>query len=348
MSGSDVAVYQDQLHEIARERQAGQIGEREADAARVEVSRRLLAADAAAVAVAPAVATGSAPAFAWRRRVAALMALIGLPVGAGGLYLALGSPNFADQPLAARVATPGESRSIDALVAQVEKRLESEPDDARGWQVIGPIYLRLGRFEDAVKARRNTLRLLGENAERAADLGEALVAAADGVVTAEAKTVFDRAHGLDPQDPKAQFYLGKSAEQDGKLQEAAAIWRDLLGRAPPGAAWADFVRESLHRVDPKEAAPANGPTSGDVAAVASLPPEQRSDMIRGMVERLAERLKGDGSDLEGWLRLVRAYVVLGEREKALDAAAEARRNLGTDPGKLRRLDELVKGLGLEG
>ncbi len=345
VAGSEVAVYEDQLNEIARDRSAGLIGEREAEAARVEVSRRLLAADAAAPTQS---AEAASPAFAWRRRAAALMALIGVPVGAGGLYLALGSPNFADQPLAARVNSPGENRSIDALVAQVEKRLEGEPDDARGWQVIAPIYLRLGRFDDAVKARRNALRLLGASAEREADLGEALVAAADGIVTAEAKAAFDRARTLDPQEAKAQFYLGKSAEQDGKFQEAAAVWRDLIGRAPPGAAWADLVRESLHRVDPTEAAPTRSPASADVAAVASLPPEQRSDAIRGMVAQLAERLRRDGSDLDGWLRLVRAYMVLGDREKALDAAGEARRNFGADPDKLRRLDELVKGLGLEG
>jgi cytochrome c-type biogenesis protein CcmH len=345
VAGSEVAVYEDQLNEIARDRSAGLIGAPEAEAARVEVSRRLLAADAAAPT--PSADAGS-PAFVWRRRAAALMALIGVPVGAGGLYLALGSPNFADQPLAARVDSPGESRSIDALVAQVEKRLDGEPGDARGWQVIAPIYLRLGRFDDAVKARRHTLRLLGESGERQADLGEALVAAADGIVTAEAKAAFERAYALDPQEAKAQYYLGKSAEQDGKLQEAAAVWRDLLGRAPPGAAWADLVRESLHRVDPTEAAPRRSPATADIAAVVSLPPEQRSDVIRGMVAQLAERLKRDGSDLDGWLRLVRAYMVLGDREKALDAAGEARRNFGADPDKLRRLDELVKGLGLEG
>jgi cytochrome c-type biogenesis protein CcmH len=71
-------------------------------------------------------------------------------------------------------------------------------------------------------------------------------------------------------------------------------------------------------------------------------------MIRGMVERLAEKLKTDGSDLEGWLRLVRSYMVLGEREKAKAAAGEARRALASDPEKLRQINELAKGLGLEG
>jgi cytochrome c-type biogenesis protein CcmH len=339
-SGSDVVVYRDQLDEIARDRAAGLIGEREAEAARIEVSRRLLAAADAA-----AMVPGASPAVAWRRRVAAAVALVGLPVGAGGLYLALGSPQLADQPLAARAQVTKENASIDRLVAQVEQRLERNPDDARGWSVIAPVYMRLGRFEDAVNAQRNVLRLLGNNAEREADLGEAMVAAADGVVTAEAKASFERAQALDAHQFKARFYLGRSAEQDGRPQEAAAIWRELMAAAPPAAPWVDLVRESLARVEPP-AVPA-GPGAEEVARAGSLPAEQRSEMIRGMVARLAERLQHDGSDLDGWLRLVRSYAVLGEREKALNAAGDARRAVAPDADKVHRVDELVKGLGLD-
>jgi len=85
-----------------------------------------------------------------------------------------------------------------------------------------------------------------------------------------------------------------------------------------------------------------------MAAAAELSPEQRSDMVRGMVERLAARLQRDGSDVEGWLRLVRAYAVLGQRDEAQSAAAAARRALAADPEKIRRIDALVKDLGLEG
>jgi cytochrome c-type biogenesis protein CcmH len=75
---------------------------------------------------------------------------------------------------------------------------------------------------------------------------------------------------------------------------------------------------------------------------------ERGEMVRGMVTGLAERLKQDGSDVEGWLRLLRAYVVLGERDKANEAAGEARRALASDPEKVRRIDEFAKGSGLSG
>jgi cytochrome c-type biogenesis protein CcmH len=338
----DLAVYKDQLAEVARDRQAGLIGETEAKAASVEISRRLLAA-------AEREAPQRVVSAAWRRRLVAVAALILIPVGGGAVYLALGSPGMPDQPSAARLETPLEQRSIEALVSQVEHHLERNPQDGRGWETIAPVYLRLGRFEEAVKARANAARFLGDTADREADLGEALVAAANGIVTIEAKAAFDRALALDSSNLKARYYAGIVAEQDGKPNDAATIWRGMLAQAPTGAAWTELVRESLARVDPSSAPQRGaGPTNKEIAAAGELSPEQRGEMIRGMVDRLAARLQQDGSDLDGWLRLVRAYAVLGQREAAQSAAGEARRALAADPEKVRRIDALVKDLGLEG
>ncbi len=342
-SGGDLAVYRDQLEEIDRDCAAERIGEAEAAAARTEVARRLLAAaDAASAEAAPP------PGGRWRRRAAAAAALIGVPLVTGNLYLALGSPYLPSAPLGARLQQAPERDSLVSLVAQVEAHLARNPDEGRGWEVLAPVYLRLGRFEEAVQARRNALRLLGASAEREADLGEALVGAANGIVTVDAKSTFQRALALDAGEVKARFFLGLAAEQDGRNAEAAATWRALLNGAPPDAPWTELVRRSLARVDATAAAgPAGpGPTAQDIAAAEDMPPEQRTAMVRGMVERLAERLKNDGSDVEGWLRLVRAYTVLGERDKARAAASDARRALAPEPDKIRRIDDLVKGLGL--
>jgi cytochrome c-type biogenesis protein CcmH len=335
-SGSDVAVYRDQLEEVRRDRDAGLIGSREAEAAEVEVSRRLLAAADAAAATQP-----SMPAAARNRhrRAVSLAALVLLPFGAMAFYLLTGAPSLPGQPLAARVAA--QDQSIERLVAQVEERLARNPEEGRGWEVIAPIYLSLGRYGDAIKARRHALALNGESAERRAGLGEALVAAANGVVTAEAKGEFESAVKLDAEHAKARFFLGLAAEQDGRPDAAAATWRAMLASAPPDAPWAEAVRNALARVS-------GGPNDEQVAAAGELSPEQRLAMVQGMVARLAERLQRDGSDPEGWLRLVRSYMVLGDREKAVAAAGAARRALAGDSDKLRRFDELVKGLGLEG
>ena len=343
-SGSDVAVYRDQLEEIERDRASGLIPDQEAASAQVEVSRRLLAA-----AEAPPPPQASANLATWRRRAVALVALLALPLGAAGLYLALGSPWLPDQPLAPRLAAARGDQSFEGLVAQVETHLDRNPEDGRGWEVIAPIYLRLGRFDEAVKARRQALRLNGDTAERESALGEALVFAANGMVTAEAKAAFEKAVSLDASDVPARYFLGLAAEQDGNRAQAAAMWRTLIAAAPPDAPWRDFVQRALARVGGAAAPAASpGPTEEQVAASSDLSPDQRNTMGRGMVTRLAERLQNDGADVEGWMRLVRSYMVLGERDKARAAVADARRALAGDAPKLRRLDDLVKGLKLEG
>ena len=349
--GSDIAVYRDQLDEIARDRASGLIGEAEADAAKVEVSRRLIAA--ADAAQADKSAADRSP--LWRRRATALTGLLFLPVGAAAIYLALGSPQMAERPLATQGRTLLQDNSIQNLVSQVEAHLARNPDDARGYEVIAPVYLRLGRFTDAVNARRRLLALTGETAERQADLGEALAAAANGVITVEAKAAFDRALTLDPAELKSKYYIGIAAEQDGDNTKAAAIWIDMLKAGPPDAPWVPVVREALTRIGaapPVAALPpmaqTPGPNAADIAAAGGMSEKDRGDMIRGMVARLAEKLKQDGRDFDGWQRLLRAYVVLGERDKANAAAADARKALASEPDKLRQLGDLIKSMGLEG
>jgi len=342
-AGSDLVVYQDQLEEIGRDRSAGLIGDTEADAARIEVSRRLLAA-----------ADTQAPAPQqtqplWHRRAAAVAALIVLLLLPVGLYAALGSPDIPGHPAYARAAVPPDHQTVANLIGQIEERLAQNPNDGVGWQLIGPVYMRLGRFDDAVVAFRKSLALNGETAGRLTALGEALVGAANGVVTDEAKQTFERAVALDPREPKARFFLGLADEQDGNAAAAAAKWRAMLQDAPPNAPWVAFVRESLARVtgEPVES-PGPGPSPEEMAAAQNMPEAQRTEMIRGMVAKLADRLHADGSDVDGWLRLVRAYAVLGERDQAKVAAADAKKALAQHPDEIKRIDDLVKGLGLEG
>jgi cytochrome c-type biogenesis protein CcmH/NrfG len=206
--------------------------------------------------------------------------------------------------------------------------------------VIAPIYMDLGRYDDAVKARGNALRLLGVTAEREAFYGEALTAAANGVVTADAKAAFDQAIDLDRRDPTARFYQGLAAEQDGSAEDAKRIWHALLADAPDGAPWAAFVRQALARVESPSAPAASAAATRDKAAA----PAGQDDMIRGMVERLAARLRADGSDVDGWIRLARSYKVLSDRARMDAAVADARRALAGDAPKLARFEDGLKSL----
>ena len=195
--GSEATVYKDQLTEVDRDLTSGLIGAPEAEAARVEISRRLLAA--ADSERKPAIQSR----LGWRR-VAAVAALVGVPILAVATYLPLGSPRLGDFPLAMRSRVPDRTQSLDNLVAQVEQHLEINPTDGRGWNVLAPVLVRLGRYDDAVRAYRNSITYNGESAERRADLGEAIAGAAGGVVTSEAKAEFERAIALDAGDDSAR------------------------------------------------------------------------------------------------------------------------------------------------
>ncbi len=338
--GSEAAVYKDQLSEIGRDLAAGLIGAPEAEAARVEIGRRLLAA----------ADHQRDPPFASNivlRRSAAILALVGLPIVAIAIYLPLGSPRLADFPLAERTRAPDATQPLDNLVAQVEAHLEKNPADGRGWAVLAPVLAKLWRYDDAVRAYRNSITYNGENAGRRADLGEALVAAAGGVVTSEAKAEFERAVALNADEAKASYFLGVAAEQDGRTTEAASIWRTMLARAPTDAPWRPLVQAALARVN---AAGSGAPVLSDdtVAAAKDMNEADRGAMIRGMVDRLATRLKENGDDVEGWLRLVRAYMVMGDRDRAKIASMDARQAVANDAERLRQLNDGLKNLGLDG
>ncbi|MFK8252212.1 c-type cytochrome biogenesis protein CcmI [Ancylobacter terrae] len=334
-NAADLAVYRDQLAEVERDRLSGRIGGGEAEAARTEVARRMIAA-------ADRTERPRATADTLRRRAVAVLAIAGLPVLAGAVYLHLGSPGLEGQPLAARLSSAPEQADLAVLLRRVEAHLEANPDDARGHEVVAPIYYRIGRLDESIRAWQNAIRLDGPSEARETGLGEALTANAGGVVTAEAKTAFEQALALDAKAVKARYYLGLAAEQDGRRDDAARFWGGLVADAPADAPWLPMVRSALARVTQP------GPSAEEVANAAQMSPEARTAMVRGMVDRLAERLAQDGNDIEGWLRLVRAWSVLGDNDKARAAAGKARGQFAADPGALARIEALARELGLEG
>jgi cytochrome c-type biogenesis protein CcmH len=336
--GSEAVVYKDQLAEIDRDVAAGLIGASEADAARVEIGRRLLAA-------VDGERNLPAQSSLRLRRSSAVLALVGLPVIAVAVYLALGTPQLGDFPLAGRTRAVDANQPLENLVAQVEAHLEKNPTDGRGWSVLAPVLARLGRYDDAIRAFRNVIAYNGDSGERRSDLAEALVGSAGGVVTSEAKAEFERAVAQNADDPKANYFLGLAAEQDGRNPDAAAIWRAMLEKAPANAPWRPLVQAALVRVG-GPAAPAL--SSDAMSAAKDMNEADRGAMIRGMVDRLATKLKQNGDDVEGWLRLVRAYMVMGERDKAVSALVDARQAVANDADRLRQLNEGLKNLGLDG
>jgi cytochrome c-type biogenesis protein CcmH len=270
--------------------------------------------------------------------------LIFVPALSAVLYATIGHPEMPDAPLTARLeAAPGRM-DIAGAIAKVEAHLAQHPDDGRGYEVLAPVYLRLGRTGDAVNAARAALRLLGETPVRHTLYAEAMVAAANGVVTPEARQSFEAAALKDPSAPMPRFFLGLAAEQEGNPLRAKEIWSRLATEVPKGTPLAVALHDRIAALTGAPQQPEN-----DIAAkVETLPDDARMSAIRTMVEGLAARLAQNGQDLDGWLRLVRSYAVLHEPGKARSALVDARRSLAGDPSAIAQIEALARELGLEG
>ncbi len=320
----DVEVYSDQLEEVDRDLTDGLIDATQAEVARAEISRRLIAASRRSE-IEGSELTGRARGRLSRVTTVAMVVFI--PALALGSYLGLGSPGIGQLPLSARINEDLGSTDVGDLIARVERHLAATPNDGGGWDVLAPIYMRAGRFDEAIDAYRKAIGILGPSSVRQAGLGEALVTAADGVVTENARLAFQSARELDPEDPRPSFFLAVSLAQEGKTGDALAAFTALAARAPQDASWLDAVNQQISEL--KAAQNSQPPlalgdlTQADIAAAAQLSPKDRTEMIVGMVEGLEARLKGEPDNIDGWLRLIRSKAALGDpagAQAALDQA----------------------------
>jgi cytochrome c-type biogenesis protein CcmH len=356
----DRAVYRDQLAELEQDAKRGLLGEAEAEAARREIQRRLLQTETPAV-----IAGGSKP---WLCRLA-LVLVVALPPALGlGLYLRLGTP---DLPLAGR--DPGGPAEVALLTGRLEARVADNPDDLEARLVLAQVYERSGSYAQAAAHYREAIALVGRQGPVPgplhAALGETLVAAEGGRVGREARLAFAAAIEADPGNSRARYYAGLAMAQDGRREEAIDVWQSLAEDSPPGSPWLGLLQEQIARAarelgieppaiarpqEPGSEAPAGaprGPTAGDVEAAQIMTPEERQVFIRSMVGQLAARLEAEPADPDGWLRLARSYIVLGEVDKAREALASAEGQIAALPeaaperaGLAQRLEALRREL----
>lgn len=339
----ELAVFRDQLAEVERDLARGLIGAEEAAAARREIERRLVRAARAAEPELRSTRAG---------RAAVALAILLVPALAIATYLRLGSPGLPDQPLAARSLPPAEGPDVRELVARLEQRLASNPNEFEGWLLLARSKGALGDPLGGVAAARRALALAPESPLARATLAELLIQAGGGTVPPEARELLEKVVAERPEDPRAAFFLGLAAAQAGERDAALATWRRLLAEAPADAPWRETVVAAIREaaaglglaVEPMLAETTGRPPAARsepapearerARAIASLPPEERQAAIRSMVEGLEARLSAGGGDVEGWLRLARARRVLGEPEKARAAFEKALALRPDDPAIL--------------
>lgn len=347
------AVYRDQLNELERDRAQGLISDQEADYARAEISRRLLAVSPTGEVAAVVPVSTKRP---LRLRLAELVIIVLLPAIGVPLYLVAGAPGIPGQPLEERLANPGDN--IELLLAKVERHLRQKPDDGAGWELVAPIYYRSQMFDKSAEAYRNAIRILGATPERSGALAETLISQEGGKVNDEAISALEAVLAKEPGNARARFYMALRLEQDGKRQEAFAAFTAIRKDAPPDANYLDLLNQHIAATDPS-AAPATAANSGsagpespgnpgaaDIEAAQGMSGADRQQMILGMVETLDARLTNEPDNFEGWLRLVRSYGVLGMKDKAADALKRGLAAFPAETEKGRQLVELGASMGL--
>jgi cytochrome c-type biogenesis protein CcmH len=341
----DVAFYKAKLAEIDRESANDLLTVEDAKAAKTEAARRLLRAAETDPALNPAPVKNAAAnpvAAQWRLRLAAILALSIVPAVSVGLYMYLGHPSWPDEPLAARLDKPGENMTLAEAVAKVEAHLRKDPNDGRGYEVLVPVYLRLGRMEDAVRTAGLAMQKLGATPERETVYGETLVYASNGIVTDAAREMFQKAANANPPPKKALWFLGLAASEDGDKAKALGYWQKLVAMIPQGSGARADLEKRIAALQGK--AP---PEASEAAAIAKMTPQAQAAVIHGMIDKLAARLAQNGNDIEGWLRLVRAYKVINEVDKARAALVTARKDFSGDAQATARIDALARELGLD-
>ncbi len=342
----DLAVYRAQLDELERDRERGVLEDSELASARLEVQRRMLAADAGRG------RTGDAAAGTARWGLPLVLAL-GVPLGAGAVYLWLGNPAIDSQPFAERQGGTAPSAEggdplpdVATMMARLRERLAEEPDDLQGWINLGRAAAALGDYGEAITAYNRALAIDGDLGRLHSALGEAHVMAAGGLVTEAAQRALEEAVARDPLDARARFYLAIAREQDGDKEGALAALTALIDEAPAEATWTEGVRQKAAAIaedlglDPASVAPPSassesglptaGPSAEDLAAASEMAPDEQQEMIRGMVGQLAARLEDNPEDAQGWRMLGRSYGVLGEPEKSAEAFGRAAELLPDD------------------
>ncbi len=371
----DLDVYRDQLKEVDRDLARGVVSEADAERARTEVSRRILAADAALQREEATDRSGKAGAVV--AGVTAL-ALIG---GTYAIYLQLGAPGYGDLALADRIeaaqilrtdrpdqataeatvpyAPPPADVPPDyvALVEQLRNAVQTRPEDVQGFALLSQAEARLGNFAAAHDAKSREIALIGDDAdaEDFSEYADLLILAAGGYVSPEAERMLERTLALDPADGPARYYFGLMMAQTGRPDTALRVWDQLLREGPADAPWIGAIDAQIEdmamRAGVNWARPVigtgRGPSAADIEAAEAMSPAERLEMIQGMVAGLSDRLATEGGPAEDWAQLISALGVLGQMDQAAAIFANAREVFGTDPRAMDMLNRAADRVGLQ-
>ena len=365
-ASKDLALYKDQLREVDSDLARGVLSETESESARLEISRRILAADKRAQ-----METLANPAPSIINKLLAAFVILTVLTGSLGIYANLGEPNLPDRPLVARLAAAQEARAQrlsqeDAevqvpdekinipedylkLVKKLREAIKKRPNDEQGLRLLALHEFRIGKYRAARKAHTRIMKVVGDKvtAKDYIDFAEVMIFATNGYVSPEAEITLSQALKLKPNDGRTRYYSGLAMAQNGRADVAYRLWEGLLKEGPQDAAWIPLIKSQIDDVARLAGInmsnqPLPGPTTDQINAASEMTKEDRKKMIRGMVAGLGERLATNGGTMNEWARLIRALGVLGETARASEIWNEAKDVFSDNPKALNLLLEAAQ------
>ena len=365
-ASKDLALYKDQLREVDSDLARGVLSETESESARLEISRRILAADKRAQ-----METLANPAPSIINKLLAAFVILTVLTGSLGIYANLGEPNLPDRPLVARLAAAQEARAQrlsqeDAevqvpdekinipedylkLVKKLREAIKKRPNDEQGLRLLALHEFRIGKYRAARKAHTRIMKVVGDKvtAKDYIDFAEVMIFATNGYVSPEAEITLSQALKLKPNDGRTRYYSGLAMAQNGRADVAYRLWEGLLKEGPQDAAWIPLIKSQIDDVARLAGInmsnqPLPGPTTDQINAASEMTKESRKKMIRGMVAGLGERLATNGGTMNEWARLIRALGVLGETARASEIWNEAKDVFSDNPKALNLLLEAAQ------
>lgn len=353
----DKALYHARINEIDQDLKLGGISSQQAEAAKSEEGRKLISA--AKFEKADKTQSSFVRSVNFYRVIQGV-SIITIPIISLSVYMFLGSPSIPDQSLASRISADPVGQTLEENVARVEAHLAKSPNDASGWAVLAPVYTRMNRFGDAANAWSRVLQLNPKFPQVRSMLAESIMNTTGGIVTKKARDLFIAELKIDPSSAKSRYYIALSLSQEGRFNEAYKSWQLLIEGSNPQAPWLETARKyrdeamksagispSLKQELPKSEA-LNGPSKDQVLEAQKLSKNERTSMIQSMVDGLAEKLKDDPSDQQGWLRLIRAYSVLKDHKSAMSAINKAKTAHVSDISFIASLNDIQQTIEKQG
>ena len=354
----DQAIYQDQLSEVDRDELTGTIDAPEAKAARAEIRRRL--------AIAETTMKKSQPLSSGWKMLALVSTAAFVILGGVNLYAYLGTPELPSvsnlQPPTPAVPTTQDSVSgsgqIDTLITKLQARMQANPRDAEGWRMLGWAQFNKQNYAASAEAYAKAVEIDPANIDYRSAYAESLVQTADGIVTPKAQSLITEVLAKDPKNFRARFYDALAQEQAGDKTGALDRWIALLAASPEGAGWREDVIARIVNLGKAtgrdvsaivaSASPSTSViTDAQKSAIQALPEGDQTAMIKGMVAKLADRLKTNPNDADGWIKLIKSYQVLNDPASAKDALNTALLAFTNDPANKDKIVAAATNLGLK-